>query len=734
MSVLTKQTNTNLQPIDSQQPLLPNNSLPPIMEGANYAENEISLLDILGILKKRKLTIIVTLLTTVGIALAFTLSAKSTYRANAIIQIEREGAEIVSFGKTNKPNGSFSSENDPFFRTRYEMLKGRVIAQKVINELDLFESLAPSKKKTTSNASSVPIDYTQIFSKNLLVQPIDGTHLVEIYYEAPSAVEAKNVVFSLLDNFIRLQIESKSQTGEYAKEFLGTQLQDAKIRLQSSEKALVNFANSKGILGIDEKQTRQVKKLENLDDALVKAKINRIEAESLYLQIQKSGSVSALLNNTVINSLKSRLVQFEGEHLALLKSFKPNHPRVENLQNQIKSIRSKLKQEKRNIQRSMKANFLAAKKQEESINDELSRFNQEVNGLQNNSVDYNSLKREVESNRKIVNNLSQRHEEVNVASAANISSITVVEPAVTPINRYRPKPKLNIMLGLLSGLILGLGFAFLRESLDKTIRSAEDLARISGFPVLGKIPSVKSPAKKELEMITSTDPNSPVAEAYRVLATNIRLLLDKQEERILLVTSVNPGEGKSISATNIACTYAQMGKKVLIIDADIRHASLHETLGLDNKRGLTHYLKGESDLVGITQPVMGIQGLFGISAGDSKVDPVSLLSHERMSFLTSQGGTIFDYVIIDAPAVAGYADTLVLSSLATSTLIVTKEDTMEAGSIKQTLEQIRRIKNNVFGFLVVNVKNMPNNTNKNTYKKSESVKNKLLEKKKVNYA
>jgi capsular exopolysaccharide synthesis family protein len=731
MSVLTKQTNTNLQPIDSQQPLLPNNSLPPIMEGANYADNEISLLDILGILKKRKFTILITLLTTLGIALAFTLSARSTYRANAIIQIERDGAEIVSFGKTNKPNGAFSSENDPFFRTHYEMLKGRVIAQRVIDELNLHESLVPNAKKEKPNA---PVDYIQVFSKNLLVQPIDGTHLVEIYYEAPSAVEAKKVVFTLLDNFIRLQIESKSQTGEYAKEFLSKQLQEAKVRLQSSEKALVNYANNNGILGVDEKQTRQVKKLESLDDALVKAKINRIEAESLYLQIQKSGNVSILLNNTVITSLKSRLVQFESEHLALLKTFKQNHPRVENLKSQIVSIKNKLKQEKRNIKSSMKANYFAAKKQEESIAEELNRFNQEVSGLQNNSVDYNSLKREVESNRKIYNNLSQRHEEVNIASAANISSITVVEPAVTPINRYRPKPKLNIMLGLLSGLILGLGFAFLRESLDKTISSAEDLAKISGFPVLGKIPRVKSPAKKELEMITSTDPSSPVAEAYRVLATNIRLLLDKHEERILLVTSVNPEEGKSISATNIACTYAQMGKKVLIIDADIRHASLHETLGLNNKRGLTHYLKGESDLVGITQPVMGIQGLFGITAGDSKVDPVSLLSHERMSFLTSQGGTIFDYVIIDAPAIAGYADTLVLSSLATSTLIVTKEDTMEAGSIKQALEQIRRIKNNVFGFLVVNVKNLPNNTNNNTYKKSESVKNKLIETKKVNFA
>jgi len=144
--------------------------------------------------------------------------------------------------------------------------------------------------------------------------------------------------------------------------------------------------------------------------------------------------------------------------------------------------------------------------------------------------------------------------------------------------------------------------------------------------------------------------------------------------------------------------------KVLLVDADIRNSSLHKKLNVNNKLGLSNYLKGEVDLVGITQPVKNIQGLYAITAGEYDADPVSLLSHERMSYLTTQGATIFDYVIIDAPPVIGFADSLVLSSLSSATLVVAQEDSLDAGTIQHMLKQLSRVKNNVLGFLLVNVK------------------------------
>ena len=717
MSVLTTQKNNNqIQMVDNKlMPLAPSYVGPPPVE-----EKDMSLGDIFTVLFRRKWTIIITLLTILTLVTLYTLSLKPTFRANATIQIEREGAEIVDFGSTSKPASAVDSLNDPFFRTRYEMLRGRVVAQKVIDELSLESSLNPVEKPSfiskalgsigfggSKKSSNLPerVDYTELFFENLFVQAISGTHLVEIHYEARTPEEAKQVVSSIVNNFITLQIESKSETGTYAKDFLDKQILEAGEKLKNDELILVQYANDNGILGVDENQTRQVKKLENLDSALVQAEIRRIEAESLYIQMKNAGSVSTVLTNPVVTSLKARLVGLEGDYQEMLKTFKPNYPDMQRLQQQINAANGKLNREMGNIQRSMEADFKAAKRQEDKIRKELKDFNETMRNLQDSGVDYKNLKRNAENSNKLYNSLLQRREEIGVASQARTSSISIVEPAVMPVKKYRPRPKINILVGLLSGLILGLAFAFLREALDKNIKSSEDLERITGLPILGMIPKVtKSAMKKQLDMIAHKMPQSAPAEAYRILATNIRLMFKTDEDHVMLITSVNSGEGKSTTASNIACSYAQMGKKVLLVDADIRNATLHEKLNISNKHGLTHYLKGEIDLVGITQPVKKVPGLYAITAGNYDVDPVSLLSHERMSYLTTQGASIFDYVIVDAPPVNGFADSLVLTSLATSTIIVAREEDMDAKAIKTVLGQLRRVKDNIAGFLIVNSK------------------------------
>ncbi len=718
MSVLTTQKNNNqIQMVDNK--LMP---LAPSYVGPTVAEShDTSLSDVLTILARRKWTILLTLLTVLTLVTLYTLSLKPTYRANATIQIEREGAEIVDFGRTSKPVNSVDSLNDPFFRTRYEMLRSRVVAQKVIDDLSLESSLVPKEEKSfigktleaiglggSKKKANKPqkIDYTGLFFENLFVQPISGSHLVEIFYEARTPEEAKKVVTSIVENFITSQIQTKSETGTYAKNFLDKQIEEAGQKLKNDELTLVQYANENGILGVDENQTRQVKKLENLDSALVQAEIRRIEAESLFLQMKKAGSVSTVLTNPVVTSLKARLVGLEGDYQEMLKTFKPNYPDMQRLQQQINAAKDKLNREMGNIQRSMEADFKAAKRQEDKIRKELKDFNATMRTLQDSGVDYKNLKRNAENSNKLFNSLLQRREEIGVASQAQTSSISIVEPAVTPVTKYRPRPKVNLLVGLLSGLILGLAFAFLREAIDKSIKSSDDLERITGLPILGMIPKVtKSKMKKQLDMIAYTMPQTAPAEAYRILATNIRLMFRPDEDHVMLITSVNSGEGKSTTASNIACSYAQMGKKVLLVDADVRNATLHEKLDISNKMGLTHYLKGQIDLVGITQPVKKVPGLYAITAGDYDVDPVSLLSHERMSYLTTQGGSIFDYVIIDAPPVNGFADSLVLTSLATSTVIVAREDAMNAKTIKSVLGQLRRVKDNIAGFLIVNSKN-----------------------------
>jgi len=692
--------------------------IPTFDANAAPVQNDLSLHDILGILGRRKKTIIATMLLALLSALLLTMMTKTTYRANATIQIERKGAEIVGFGQTEKVSDTFDSLNDPFFRTRYEALKSRRLANIVIDDLNLEQSLEPKAKGPSlltqlksmiglgkeKSSSGNTVSYADLFSKKLLIQPIDKTQLVEIVYESHSPEEAKQVVSSIIENFIRLQIETKNETGEYAKNFLADQLKETREKLIAAEEALVKYSNDKGILGIDPTQTRHVKKLENLNAALVTAEIKRTEAESLYRQMQRSGSVSTVLSNPVITSLKALLVKLDGDYQEKLKTFKPNYPDMQRLQQQINNARGKLKTEMATIQRSMRSDYLAAKKQEDSLRADLGGFNKKLHKLQDNSVDYNTLKREVDTSGQTYNALLKRFEQVNVASAVNTSTIRIVDPVVTPHNKYRPNTKINLLLGLLSGFILGLGLAFVREALDKSVKSDEDLKRLTGLPVLATIPHAGRLMAKRLPKIVCKVPNAPVAEAYRILSANIRFMAGKQNERVMLVTSVSPEEGKSTTASNIACSYAQMGMKVLLIDADLRKPTLHKKLQIPNKSGLGDFLAGENDLVGVTQPVKDVDGLYAITAGNTNNDPVSLLSHERMAYLTSQAATRFDYVIIDTPPVKGFADTLILTSLASSTLLVAKEDNMDSRAIKHTLEQLTRVKNNVIGFLIADSK------------------------------
>ena len=700
------------------------------------SKRELSLSEIFAILWRRKWIILLSTLLAIATALLFTLSAKPTYRANATIQIERKGPEVVSFGKTESLGGEVDTLNDPFFRTRYETLKSRTLLAKVIADTNLRASLTGENDKPSAineflgftqkrPVNRVPADLPALLLLRLLVQPIDKTHLVEIYYEGRSPQEAKDVVSSLVNHFIKSQIDSRSETGDFAKEFLNKQVDDASKRLRESEEKLVAYSNDKGILGIDENQTRHVTKLNQLNSALVQAEVARSAAESQYRQMQRNGSALNALNNPVIVNLKARLVGLEGEYQEKLKLFKPSYPDMQRLNRQIADIKRKLRTETGAIKNAtnsgLKAAYLAAKSQERRLRGELARFNKKLKSLQNSGVDYNKFKREVESNARLYKSLLQRVEEVNIASSVNTSSIKIVDPAVAPVKQYRPRPALNIIIGLISGFLLGLGLAFLREALDGTVRSTEDLQRITGLPVLGLIPKPKRIKAKEMPMAAALKPNAPFSEAYRVLSANVRFTLANQHGKVLLVTSSLPNEGKTTTACNMACAYAQMGMKVLLIDADLRKPSIASKLKIYNKRGLGNFLMGEEDLLSVTQQIQAVSGLYVITSGSSSEDIIRMISSEKMQFLVSQAEQKFDFVILDSPPVGAFADTLLLSSLVSSTLIVADEGKLKIDKIRHTIMQLMRIKSTAVGFLLLNSTNplVTDNSYEKHYRKTE---------------
>lgn len=665
-----------------------------------------------------------------------TLMKKPEYRAISTIQIEKQGAQVVDFGSVRQVTPDMG-ESDLFFRTQYEQLKSRQLAEQVINELELDKRLFELKEKPTplsqiwqnvkqalvdikeqliallpanlfgekSTETTTKADNIDRFLKNLYVEPIEKAHLVKVYYESTDPIISAEIINKLIDLYIKNSISNSSQTDIYAQAFLDRELEKARERLTNSENEMVRYARDNQILEVNNSQSTQEQKLNELNTALATAERRRIEAESQLGQARKHGNVAGVLTNPVVESLKRQLVDLEGQYQNQSKVFKPAYPEMQQLAEQIQTVKGKLATEVGNLKQSLEAEFTASKRLESQIRGELSSYKGELVSLRDRSVEYNALKREVETSRKLYDDLLKRLNEVNVASGANkATNIRIVDAAKPPADPFRPNKAINLLVGLITGLILASALALLRETLRRSLTSGEELQSVSGLPVLGTIPHVRRMSEQDLSMVTMRDPNSPVAEAYRIAATNIRFALQAGKPSVIMLTSVNPAEGKSTSSVNLALSHAQMGAKVLLIDADLRRPTLHTKMGISNTRGLSDYVEERAELAQVTQQVPNMKNAYVITSGPFRVDPSSILASTKMHQLLEMARRHFDVTIIDAPPVTGFADALMLAAQADNTLLVTDEKNMDRKLVLNVIQQLQRVKPAIGGFLVVNAR------------------------------
>lgn len=683
----------------------------------------LTLEDVWRRLLRQKWTLLFTALSILLLTAYLTWTATPTYRAGATIQIEKEGVQVVNFGTLTSASPDMG-EQDPFFRTQYEQLKSRKLAERVIADLDLQARLfeRPEKLNLLSafgqfvkgmvmallpgdsgqGQAAEANDYPNQFAEKLYVEPIEKTHLVKVFYESPDPALSAEIVNALVNAFIKDNISSQSETDTYAKEFLEQELETARSRLTLQEAKLIEYAKQNDILEVNNSQSSQERKLDELYSALGEAERNRIQAESQMTQGRKHGNVREVLNNPVVEGLKQNLVTLEAEYQEKLKLFKPEYPDMQLLQGRIGEVRQQLQKEVGGLKQSLQAEYAAAKKLEDDLRNQLDGYKGELVDLRDRSIEYNALKREVETSRNLYDGLLQRMREVSVAANATSSNIRVVDAAAPDNEVFRPKKALNLILGGLVGLMLGIGAALLRETLNQSVASVSELQALSGLPVLGTIPHVRNKSESHLALATAREVGSLLAEAYRVATANLRFVLPGGvAPRVTLITSVNPAEGKSTSAVNIALSQAQQGMKVLLIDADLRRPSVHVKLGLPNARGLSNYLNGETDIATITHPSREAKGLYFITAGTLMADPVRMVSSPVMAQLLNLACQHFNSVIIDGPPAAGFADAIYLASMAEATVIVADEDHINRKRLLNVIEQLRRVKHNVVGFLMV---------------------------------
>jgi polysaccharide biosynthesis transport protein len=649
----------------------------------------------------------------VALGALLTLQMTPLYTATTRLQIDRNTTKVIEGGNIIPVEGA----DFEFLKTQFELLQGRAVSARVASTLRLDEDptfVAPksyslfgairrlwsSGSKSTralekQDAERAAVDGVFL---NRSVKPLPGSRLVDVSFTDPSPERAQRIAQALAEAFIAASLDKRFQANSYAKQFLEDQLKQLQVRLQESEKILLDFGQKEQIVSTNEKTSIAESNLSAANATLGAMVAERIKNEQLYKQVEQESAVNLpqFLTNKVIEGLRDKRNALVTEYQEKLETFKPSYPAMVQINNKISEIDRQILAEIKAIKSSYKGAYIASLNQEKEMKARIESLRAEFLDLQKRSIQYNILKREVDTNRSLYENLLQRYKEVDVASGVGASNIFIVEPAELPTSQSSPQVGRNMIISVLLGILAGLLAALMLERFDDSITSTEELERVTKLPTLGIIPKIEEAAlvEKELE-----DIRSGLCEAYRSFCTALHLSTESGLPRTLLVTSAAPSEGKSITALAIARHFALMGLKVLIIDGDMRKPSLHVKLGLDNSVGLSNCLTGgcppAKAMVNTSTP-----NLIFLPSGPLPPNAADLLLSSRLGTLLSSGQTVFDLIVVDGPPVMGLADAQLLSHAADATVFIVKSGRTRKTHIREALKRLRFSRANIVGCLL----------------------------------
>jgi len=691
-------------------------------------EDEIDLLAYWRLLVKRRWMVLGILLAVLAITLVWTLLTPPLYRASATLQIEPYGMQVVQVQGISPTQGRY----DPnFTQTQIELLKSRSLAERVAEDLqlagsDIFERLkppgwfdrlrgllaprdeapppGPAAIQVAEDGADVPTAAQQLARATSLVQgglsinPVRSSYFVQVQYTSTLPEFSARVANAAADGFIALSLDQQYGASSYAKQYLEDQLALHKSRLEELERKLVTHAQEMGIVPGNDGRSLVEQNLNDLNRSLAAAQDQRIRAQARWDLARGAGGAALpadMLGNSILHTLQQQRARLQGDYQDKLHTFKPDYPTMLALSSQIDEVQKQIDQELSNIRASVKAEYDAALAQENLLTAQLESLRTQSLMVDSRSIEYNILKREVDSNREIYNGLLQRYKQVGLASDAKSSNITIVDRALVPTGRFSPSLKRNLMLGTLLGLMLGVGLAFLLEFLDNTIKTPQDVEQLLHLGVLGIIPKLT----RQTPLEALKDPRSAFSESYRSVRTALQFSTERGVPKVLLVTSSNPGEGKTTTAYTLAQNFAQLGKRVLLIDGDLRNPRLGKLLGQRSDGGLSSVLSGTDPLPKVIINTE-TQGLDVLLSGPLPPSPTELLAGVKFVSLMTVVGNKYDQVIIDGPPVLGIADAPILANVADGTLMVVQAGTTRIQAAQTSINRLKMTRARIIGGLL----------------------------------
>ena len=645
----------------------------------------------------------------IGIALILLLP--KIYQARASVQIDQQSTKVL--GTEDLDPAVSASDSERFLQTQVDILNSRGLARLVANKLALAAddtflhkmAINPPMLSTPEERMPVVLDALQ---HHLLVDSPHTTRVIGIQFSsrnAPLAAEIANTYATVL---IENNIDRKYSTSDYSRNFLRNQMEQAKSDLEKSERALIAYARSaklvdasagvRGPTGTEAPTSLLTGNLVDLNASLSAATTARIAAAEHWREVNSQPLMtgSDVLANPTIEALLQQHAQLTATLFQLRQHLKPDHPTVLQAKAQLDELDAQTKGLAESIKQSVYGQYVVAQKQEQAISDQMDALTTKTLAEQDRQVQYNILKREVDSNREMFEALLQRYEQVNAESGVSANNITTVDTAEVPRSPSSPKSLLILAITLVGGIGLAVVYAFLRDHFDDAIRNPIDVEQRLGLPLLGVVPANKD--GQPFEQIGM--PKSAISEAYNSIRTSIELSSTKGLFTSILVTSSSKGEGKSTSSYAIARQFALLGKRVLLIDGDMRRPSLHRFFGLTlADKGLSTVLAGLHSAAEVILPT-GFERLSVMPSGPLPPDPVTLLASDALGPIMDSLAVDYDLIVIDGPPVLALADAVELSTSAKATVFVIEAGETQLGHTRSSISRILRASGNVIGVVV----------------------------------
>jgi capsular exopolysaccharide synthesis family protein len=638
---------------------------------------------------------VVVLGTAVGIALTTPM-----YRASGTIEIRKQGAEVVPV------DALFQVEriSDQYLQTQYGLLRSPALAQRALTDPQFVQELRTRGliSDTGAGESAQLAALVRNAAQGLTVSPVAGSRLVKVSYEASDPWLAATVVSSVFRHFIA----SREEAAAAALAALAQQADSIRANIRAAEQTLQNFVTENGLgeAGLGAPGTVEnvpQERLRRLQQELTLAETEGYRAEAAYGSTAKDPRT---LDSELLKALRVRIAEAQGEYARLRSTFTDSFPRAKQLKNELIELDSMLAQEQRRISATMGNQYETARRRRALLQAAVDEQRVRLDGLAVKAAEYDRLRREVEGHNAMYAALQQKRKEAALASSLATMDVSVLDAPAVPENPVSPNPRRDLPLAAIVGLLLGIGLAFVRESLDTSVRTPEEINALGNVQVIAMIPSVPPIPAVNRKLVSlagalgnwrgldrQAESYSALTEAFSGLRTSVLFNAGETQTRSLLVTSAQPGEGKTTISTNLSISLTALGRRVLLIDADIRAASLHRIFRINREHGLADFMAGTTDWRSTVRrnvlPLLDV-----MTAGSSADHPADLLSVHHLSVMIREAEAEYDFVVVDAPALfINAADTRILAPTVDGVVIVTRSGSTPRGLVQRMLAQIPNV-------------------------------------------